>query len=58
MQVVEELHLVRSKRSLEATGTHGSGKLTCIDMDLTEDGAANTHCESEKLQMFPINLEI
>lgn len=58
MQVVEELHLARSKRSLEVTVTHSYGKLTCIDMDLTEDGAANTHCESEKLQTFPINLEI
>lgn len=47
MQVVEELHLARSKNSLEVTVTHSYGELTCMDIDLTEDGAANTHCECD-----------
>lgn len=45
MQVVEELHLARSKKCLEVNVTHSYGELTCMDMDLTEDGAANTPCE-------------
>lgn len=45
MQVVEELHLARSKKCLEVNVTHSYGDLTCMDIDLTEDGAAYTHCE-------------
>lgn len=45
MQVVEELHLARSKKCLEVNVTHSYGELTCMDMDLTEDGAASTLCE-------------
>lgn len=47
MQVVEELHLARSKNCLEVSVTHSYGELTCMDIDLTEDGAANTHCECD-----------
>lgn len=47
MQVVEELHLARSKKCLEVNVTDSYGELTCMDIDLTEEGAANTHCECD-----------
>ncbi|CAG11609.1 unnamed protein product [Tetraodon nigroviridis] len=50
MQVVEELHLARSKKCLEVDVTHSYGELTCMDMDLTEDGAANTLCKQPSQQ--------
>lgn len=44
MQVVEELHLARSKKSLEVNLTDSYGELTCMDTDLPEDGAAIVNC--------------
>lgn len=45
MQVVEELHLARSKKSLEVNLTDSYGELTCMDMDLPEDGAVTANCK-------------
>lgn len=45
MQVVEELHLARSKKFLEVNVMHSYGKLTCMDVDTPENGAVNTHCK-------------
>lgn len=45
MQVVEELHLARSKKSLEVNLTDSYGELTCMDTDLPEDGAVIVNCK-------------
>ncbi|XP_068176377.1 transcriptional protein SWT1 isoform X2 [Antennarius striatus] len=45
VQVVEELHLARSEKRLEVNVMHSYGELTCMDIDLPEEGAINTHCK-------------
>ncbi|XP_028444283.1 transcriptional protein SWT1 isoform X2 [Perca flavescens] len=42
MQVVEELHLARSEKRLEVNVMQSYGELTCMDIDLPEEGAADT----------------
>lgn len=45
MQVVEELHLARSGKRLELNVLQSYGELTCMDIDVPEEGPTDTHGE-------------
>ncbi|XP_034738566.1 transcriptional protein SWT1 [Etheostoma cragini] len=58
MQVVEELHLARSEKRLELNVMQSYGELTCMDIDLPEDGAADTckHSQQDLILVLDTNI--
>nr|XP_020458422.1 transcriptional protein SWT1 [Monopterus albus] len=57
MQVVEELHLARSEKRLEVNVMQCYGELTCMDIDLPEERATNTHCKQPTQQNLILILD-
>ncbi|XP_032380779.1 transcriptional protein SWT1 isoform X2 [Etheostoma spectabile] len=58
MQVVEELHLARSEKRLEVNVMQSYGELTCMDIDLPEEGAADTckHSQQDLILVLDTNI--